>query len=335
MAGLLILNKPAGPTSHDVVARLRRVLGERRIGHTGTLDPLATGVLLLVIGRATRLARFLSASEKSYEAVIRLGVATDTADAAGAPIGSAFTGVLPPRETVDRALDAFRGSFLQQPPAFSAKKIDGKRSHKLARSRTRAGLQSDFSTDSSLTSVGTEVRLQSGLESGSSGTSLPAPAAVSVQRLAIVGVEGDRVTLSLDCSAGFYVRSLAHDLGQALGTGAHLERLQRTRSGDFTVGDAIDLATAEQDRERARASVVPLASMLPGLRAMVLTTAGVRHAVQGRELGPADFNRDWGFGMRDSASSPPVRLLDPGGELVGIAGAARTPGLLHPFVILM
>jgi tRNA pseudouridine55 synthase len=322
MDGLLIINKPAGPTSHDVVARVRRVLGERRIGHTGTLDPLATGVLPLVVGRATRLARFLSASEKSYEAVIRLGISTETADAGGTPFEPTFTGVLPSRDTLDRALNAFRGTFLQQPPVFSAKKIGGKRSHRLARGQTRVRPRvrpgSDPRSDLGQTAVGLT----------------PAPARVSVRRLEIVGVEDDRVTLSLDCSAGFYVRSLAHDLGQAVATGAHLERLQRTRSGDFTLADAIDLAAAERDPERARASVVPLASMLPGLKALVLTTDGVRHAVQGRELGPADFCRDSGFGTVD-ADAGLVRLLDTGGALVGIAERARTPGLLHPFVILI
>src|SRR5688572_6178548 len=138
MDGLLIVDKPAGPTSHDVVSRIRRALRERRIGHTGTLDPAATGVLLLVVGRATRLAKFLSASDKSYEAVVRIGFSTNTADADGEPIGPVWHGTLPSREAIDAALDAFRGVFLQQPPAFSAKKIDGKRSHKLARARAAA-----------------------------------------------------------------------------------------------------------------------------------------------------------------------------------------------------
>src|SRR5262250_1793281 len=123
MDGLLVIDKPAGPTSHDVVARVRRVLGERRIGHTGTLDPAASGVLPLVLGRATRLARFLSAGDKRYEAVVRFGVATDTYDAEGTPIGAARRGVTPPREEIDAMLRSFRGTFVQQPPAFSAKKI--------------------------------------------------------------------------------------------------------------------------------------------------------------------------------------------------------------------
>src|SRR5262245_56146341 len=138
MDGLLIIDKPPGPTSHDVVARLRRVLGERRIGHTGTLDPAATGVLALVVGRATRLARFLTPGDKEYDAVIRLGSSTDTADAEGATIGDAYAGPWPDRDAIDAALDAFRGSFLQRPPVFSAKKVSGQRSYRLARAQQTA-----------------------------------------------------------------------------------------------------------------------------------------------------------------------------------------------------
>jgi tRNA pseudouridine55 synthase len=280
---------------------MRRVLGERRIGHTGTLDPLATGVLPLVVGRATRLARFMSASDKAYEAVVRLGVSTDTADAEGSPIGSPFTGALPSRDEIDRALDAFRGTFLQQPPAASAKKIGGKRSYELARS---GGQQH-----------------------------LPEKVPVMVRRLDLVRIDDALVTLALDCSAGFYVRSLAHDLGQALGTGAHLEALRRTRSGGFTLSAAMPLAEAEQDRDRARAAVVPLAGMLPELPAVVLTVEGVRHAVHGRELGAVDLVGDSGLGIRDLECH--VRLLDRAGGLVGIARLSTIPGSLHPFVVLM
>ena len=137
MDGLLVIDKPAGPTSHDVVARVRRLLGERRVGHTGTLDPMATGVLPIVVGRATRLARFLSAATKRYEAVIRLGIDTDSYDATGVPVGAPYEGPWPARAAVERALDTFRGTYAQQPPAFSAKKIAGQRSYHLARKRSR------------------------------------------------------------------------------------------------------------------------------------------------------------------------------------------------------
>ncbi len=135
--GLLVVDKPVGPTSHDVVSRVRRILRERRIGHTGTLDPLASGVLLLVVGRATRLAQFLNADAKRYDATIRLGFATDTCDALGRPTTSTYVGAMPTRERIEEALQAFRGTFAQQPPAFSAKKIDGRRSYRLARAHQR------------------------------------------------------------------------------------------------------------------------------------------------------------------------------------------------------
>src|SRR5256886_12469389 len=146
MDGLLIVDKPAGPTSHDVVARMRRVLGERRIGHTGALDPAATGVLGLVLGRATRLAQFLITSDKSYEAVVRFGFATDTGDAQGRTIGVVSSALPPSREAIEAALAGFRGTFVQQPPAFSAKKIDGTRSHRLARARARAAQPKTLAT---------------------------------------------------------------------------------------------------------------------------------------------------------------------------------------------
>jgi tRNA pseudouridine55 synthase len=362
--GLLVVDKPSGPSSHDVVARMRRVLGERRIGHTGTLDPLATGVLPLVVGRATRLARFISASDKSYEAAVRLGISTDTADAEGTPIGSAFNGSLPSRDDIDRALDAFRGTFLQQPPAFSAKKIGGQRSYELAR-----GSRQLFSTDAGVLQPPLDVDARELARNArqllSTGAGAPPPARtdpdasrqtathsrgrlpettrVTAFEVNLVRFDGDLVTLTIACSSGFYVRSLAHDLGEALGTGAHLEALRRTRSGGFTLSTAMPLDEAEQNRDAARAAVVPLAGMLPELPAVVLTAVGVRHAVHGRELGGGDFVGDLGLGIGDSEDksqipnpkSRYVRMLDPAGALVGIARPSKTPGSLHPFVVLM
>ena len=296
MDGLLVIDKPSGPTSHDIVARLRRVLAERRIGHTGTLDPLATGVLPLVVGRATRLAKFLSAGDKGYDATIRLGVATDTYDAHGTPAGVSHVGVWPSREAIDRALDAFRGTFDQQPPAFSAKWIDGRRSYTLARVKSLPA---------------------------------PAPSAVTVSRLDLVGVDEDLVTLHVDCSAGFYVRSLAHDLGSQLGVGAHLSALRRTRSGEFLLADAMPLEAAERDPAAARSAVVPLARMLPGLASVVLTEEGVRRVVHGRDIGPRDVTAGLPAGPRS------VRLIDSRGGLLGIAEPAKSPGLLHPSIVLV
>ena len=226
MDGLLLVDKPAGPTSHEVVACVRRALGERRIGHTGTLDPAATGLLPLVLGRATRLARFLSGHDKSYDAVVRFGVATDTYDGEGTSAGPVHSGPRPAREAVDRALDAFRGTFLQTPPAYSAKKIEGTRSYRLARRAKRERERSVRSCPS---------RLPPALPAR------PAPVSVTARAIDIRDFDGDTVSLRVECSAGFYVRSLAHDLGAALGIGAHLTALRRTHSGRLSVDDAIGL----------------------------------------------------------------------------------------------
>jgi tRNA pseudouridine55 synthase len=311
MDGLLVIDKPPGPTSHDVVARLRRVLGERRIGHTGTLDPGASGVLPLVLGRATRLARFLSSANKSYEAIVRFGFATDTYDFEGQPVGEPSVTEAPAREQIETALEAFRGTFEQQPPAFSAKKIAGRRSYAVARaSRSRPP---------ALAAV----------PAVPAPPALPAPVSVTVHRADIVDIAADRVILRIECSAGFYVRSLAHDLGVRLGIGAHLAALRRIASAGLTLADAIPLDVAERSRDQAIAAIVPLSRMLGGLSSVVLTDDGVERATHGRDIGIAEVTDGTWPGL------PPVRLFDQRGQLIGIAETATTPGLLHPSVVLM
>jgi tRNA pseudouridine55 synthase len=308
MDGLLIVDKPVGPSSHDVVMRARRALRERRIGHTGTLDPAASGVLPLVLGRATRLSRFLSGAEKTYEAEIHLGFATTTFDAEGARVGEASHGPWPDFAAVDAALDMFRGAFVQQPPAYSAKKIAGRRSYELAR------------------------RAERNAANGTSEPSVaPSPVTVRTSALEVLRAEQHVVVLRVACSAGFYVRSLAHDLGRGLGTGAHLVSLRRTRSGDLTIDRAVRLEAVVE------AALVPLARMLTDFDPVVLTGQGVRRAMTGCELGPADTVA--GFAdcsvLAGQSDERPVRLLTETGELVAIATAGRTPGLLHPLVVLM
>jgi tRNA pseudouridine55 synthase len=304
MDGLLVIDKPAGPTSHDIVARLRRVLGESRIGHTGTLDPAASGVLPLVLGRATRLARFMSGADKTYDAIICLGQATDTYDADGVPVGER-SAAIPARAQVDAALDAFRGTYEQQPPAFSAKKIAGRRSYESARAARQAG------------------------DTVAAPPPLPKPVRVTAHRIDILETAGDRVTLRVECSSGFYVRSLAHDLGVSLRTGAHLAALRRIASAGLTLADACPLDAAEKSRDTAVAAVIPLERMLPHVPAVVLSDGGVERAVHGRDLGRADAASD---GIWPVAST--VRLVDRRGQLVGIAEPAALPGLLHPSVVL-
>jgi tRNA pseudouridine55 synthase len=309
MDGLLLVDKPAGPTSHDVVERMRRSLREPRIGHTGTLDPAATGLLPLVLGRATRLARFLSASDKTYVAAIRLGVRTATADADGAPLGMPHEGPLPSRDAIDRALDAFRGTYPQRPPAFSAKRIAGQRSYKIAR---RAHAHPDHGA----------VAVQ------------PSAVNVTAHAIDIVSYERHTLTVRVECSAGFYIRSLAHDLGEHLATGAHLTTLRRTRAGTFTVDDAMPLAAAEQQPERAAAAMVPMAAMLAHWSSVVLSAEGVRRALNGRDLGPGDIQGRSAGGNHAIPSFGQVRLIDDAGELIGIGEPTATPGLLHPSVVL-
>jgi len=330
MDGLLVIDKPVGPTSHDIVARARRALGEKRIGHTGTLDPGASGVLPLVLGKATRLARFLSAGDKVYDAVIRLGFATDTGDALGKPVGAAHQGPPPTRDVIDRALERFRGTFVQQPPAYSAKKIEGARSYQLARraSRRAAGRPTPEAAGA-ISSLADEP---------------PRPAAVVVTThdVQIVHVEADRLELRVHCSAGFYIRALAHDLGDALGTGAHLVDLRRTRSGDYLLADAVALDEIERDASMAAAAFVPLASMLPRLASVILTPDGITRARHGRDLNPGDLAAGWGGGADRAKTEPAaraagdwVRLVAPGGELVGLAQPVPASGLLHPSVVLI
>jgi tRNA pseudouridine55 synthase len=317
MDGLLVVDKPSGPTSHDVVARMRRALREKRIGHTGTLDPMATGILLLVVGKATRLAKFLSASDKSYDAVVRLGFATDTADAQGQPLGPVSDRAMPSRDAIDAALDAFRGTFMQQPPAFSAKKIDGQRSYRLAREARLKPSRYEAVGDSSCPPA---------------LPALPAPVSVTTHALEILAIEADTVTLRVHCSAGFYIRSLAHDLGERLGVGAHLSALRRTRNGDFGLDVAVELDAAERDPAAAVSAMQSLAGMLPRLTAVVLTAEGVDRVGHGQDVRPGDHLP--ATSSRSPVPSPFLRLLDHTGALIAIAEPAAA-GLLHPSVVLV
>jgi tRNA pseudouridine55 synthase len=304
MDGLLVLDKPVGPTSHDVVARVRRLLGERRIGHTGTLDPAASGVLPLVVGRATRLARFLSGDDKEYEATIRLGVATDSGDAEGRPSGRLHEGPLPSSDAIDGALNRFRGSFLQQPPVFSAKKLAGRRSYALARSGS----------------------------AGPAGDWRPAPVIVTTRSVQLLDYRDGLIVVRIVCSAGFYVRALAHDLGVELGVGAHVAALRRTRSGDLSLADAVPLADLEADPGRGAAALVPLARMLASWPSLTLTADGLARAGHGRSLTAEDFSG--ASGMPPEGERGHVRLLAPDGQLVALA-EPEPGGLLHPSVVLM
>jgi tRNA pseudouridine55 synthase len=218
--GILNLDKPQGPTSHDIIDRVRGLTGIRRVGHAGTLDPMATGVLLVCIGKATRVSEYLMAGQKVYRARVRLGVTTDTYDAEGQVVASiSVDSINVSRAEVETALVRFRGTIEQVPPMYSALKYQGKPLHKLARQ-------------------GVEVKRE--------------PRQVEISRLALTEWEPPECTLEMTCSPGTYVRALAHDLGQALGCGAHLIGLARLASGRFRLEDAVTLDTFAQVAAKGR-----------------------------------------------------------------------------------
>jgi tRNA pseudouridine55 synthase len=292
--GVLVVDKPAGITSHDVVAAARRALGEPRIGHTGTLDPLATGVLPLACGRATRLVRFLSAAGKEYEARIRLGLATDTYDVTGREVSRSAE--RPARGAVEAALGAFRGEILQSPPPYSAKKVGGRRAYDLAR--------------------------------GDRPVQPPA-VPVALRSIELRSYEDGVADVRLACSAGFYVRSLAHDLGAALGVGGCLEALRRTRSGDFDLSQAVPVETLARTPAEAAGRVVPMERLLPAFPAVALTPEGRTWVAHGRELGPRQA-----VGPLPEAAGW-VRLFGPDGTLLALGKPGAAPGSLHPSVVLI
>ncbi len=325
--GVLVVNKPVGPTSHDIVSCARRALSTSRVGHTGTLDPNASGVLPLVLGRATRLAQFLSGREKEYIATVRFGRATDTYDAMGAVVSD--QGRVPSRADVEAALTAFRGAFEQVPPPHSAKKVDGVRAYTRARAATPVALK---------------------------------PAMVTVTQLELLDMDGADVRFHVECSAGFYVRSLAHDLGEALGTGAFLAALTRTRAGAFGLDRAVDLTMLTERREEALGALFSVDVLLPELSAVRLTAEGARRARHGQALEPADLTPPrsaagsvdgaeateggsaeatgrasadaTGRGSADATQRGTIRLIDPAGHLVGLARPGAVTGTLHPSVIV-
>lgn len=307
--GVLVIDKPAGPTSHDIVACVRRTLSLKKVGHLGTLDPLATGVLPLVVGRATRLASLLAGASKQYDAVIRLGLITDTYDITGTVVGGAdaprpdptsaeIDGLQPSPETIAHAAAGFVGSYPQRPPPFSAKKIDGVRAYDLARRRQPV-----------------EVT----------------PAQVTVEALTVLSIDGPRVRCRIACSSGFYIRSLAHDLGDALGCGGCLETLRRERHGPFNLQAAVPLAQIVEKSAWVATQFVPMGSLLPSIPAVVVSDQGARRAAHGNPLRVADMVPAARLPLPNAGR---VRVLDERGRLLAVADR-RGDGTLHPKIVLV
>jgi tRNA pseudouridine55 synthase len=288
---VMVVDKPAGWTSHDVVAKARRVLGERSIGHLGTLDPMATGVLPLVMGRMTRLCQFYNASEKTYEGTIRLGVTTDTYDADGEPVGTAEI-VNVTLEEISAAALAFMGRLQQVPPPFSAKKIHGVPAYKLARRKQQVELK---------------------------------PVEVEVNELTISGLNGHLVEFRCRVSSGTYVRSLAHELGQKLGIGAHLASLRRTAVAEFALEQSHTLEQLAEGVAQGRLDEVCVhpRRILPEIPSVTATDDDLAKIRHGREVNLPEMSRSrW------------VKVFAGQSELVCLA--SRVAGtLFHPKVVLI
>lgn len=297
MNGVLLIDKPAGPTSHDVVARLRRTTGQRSIGHAGTLDPAATGLLVLLLGCATRLSNLLTGHDKVYDATVRFGWSTTTDDAQGEIHGERTNAPLPSDDAITAALNQMRGPLDQLPPRFSAKRVDGTHAYRLARKDAPMELK---------------------------------PARVTLHEWEWLDRSEDSVTVRVTTSAGFYVRSLARDLGETLGCGAHLSALRRLRSGHFRVEDALPLESAENAGREVTARLIPLADALPDLPAVRVSESGMIRVRHGNPVGPQFVDGQW---VTATDSRQTVRLLDPGGTLVALAH--QRAGLLHPSVVLV
>jgi tRNA pseudouridine55 synthase len=293
LCGVLVLDKPSGWTSHDAVNKIRRLAKTKKTGHLGTLDPLATGVLPLVIGKATRLAQYFGKDRKGYDARIRFGHSTFTYDREGEAT-SEHRDVALDRPTAESLLGAFRGPFLQTPPPVSAKKIDGVPAYKLARQDKPVDL---------------------------------APVPVHVFALEILALEGPDLIVHVDCSAGTYIRSIAHELGQAFGCGAYVESLRRTRSGDFLLAQA---RTIEQVAELCAADrfaecLISGPQLLPQFPAEIVDSLTETQIRQGRDFRTSPF--------REQRDAPMVKALSRDGQLIAIA-ERKLPNLYHPTLVL-
>jgi len=290
--GVIIVDKPREWTSHDVVNKMRRLAGTRKVGHLGTLDPGATGVLPLVIGRATRLAQFFTRNDKTYQGVIHFGYSTDSYDMDGVATSPETPVTLDWQ--LESLLDRFRGEIQQVPPPVSAKKVAGRPAYELARK-------------------GQPMELE--------------PVAVNVYELQLLSVDGCEASVLLHCSAGTYVRSIAHDAGQALGCGAFLKSLRRTASGDFNIERArtLEELAALAGEGRLQEALIPAAELLPAFPAELVDAITAGHIRNGRDFRVSPFQAREG--------SRYVKAVTPQGELVAI-GEARLPHLYHPVLVL-
>lgn len=303
ISGVLVIDKPAGITSHDVVAQVRRLLGIKQVGHFGTLDPFATGVLPVSVGKATRFAQFYLKSRKAYEGCMKFGFATDTYDSTGSPASEPSPVVLD-REKLERILGEFTGRLMQTPPPFSAKRVGGVRAYELARQHKPVVL---------------------------------APVEVEIYALELLGVEGDRVRFAVECSGGTYVRSLAHDVGQKMGCGAHLDGLRRTGVAEFKESRSVTLDRLGEavESNKLETCLVPLEALLPDFPELVVRgreEVNVQHGHAFELAQSVRAARGAGAGRLPAATL--LKILNPERRLIAIARHVEG-GVYHPDLVVV
>ncbi len=306
MDGLILVHKPPKLTSHDVVDNIRQILSIKKVGHFGTLDPFATGLLVIAIGKATRLFPFYLKTDKSYTARIKLGVATDTYDLDGKPISEENSN-FPESSGLQKTMENFVGNQLQVPPIYSAKKFKGKPLYILARENKKIELK---------------------------------PCQVNIYEFDLKKYHPPYLDCFIRCSSGTYIRSIAHDLGQKLGCGAHLTLLERTAIGPFLLEDSFhleniaDLALSKKYNK----FLIPLESVLPEYPKIVLTEFGAKLARNGNMIIPENILNIYGLstfkGKKDSDPESLFRLFSPDGELLALAKTQHNKSGLHPFLVI-
>jgi tRNA pseudouridine55 synthase len=303
LSGVYIIDKPAGLTSHDVVARVRKILNTRQVGHFGTLDPFATGVLPLSVGKATRFAQFYLKSRKAYAGVIRFGFSTDTYDATGKPTSETVPCKLDPG-VMNSLFMELTGRILQTPPPYSAKHVAGKRAYELARQQKPVELQ---------------------------------PVEVEIYALELLGIEAERVRFAVECSGGTYVRSLAHDLGKRLGFGANLAELRRTAVAEFTEAQLVTLEAlaAAMQAGSVDGCRVPLEALLPDCPELVVRGREEQSVRHGHQFELVQAARPGRGGAPGSANVPKIlKVMNSDRRLIAIARHV-TGAVYHPDLVLV
>jgi len=308
MDGLILVHKPPKLTSHDVVDNIRDILGIKKVGHFGTLDPFATGLLVIAVGKATRLFPFYLKTDKSYTARIKLGIATDTYDLQGQPTTEDNSAAgLPEKSIILKTIDTFKGKQLQVPPIYSAKKFKGKPLYIHAREKKNIELKA---------------------------------CPVNIHEFELKEYHPPHLDCFIRCSSGTYIRSIAHDLGQKLGCGAHLTSLQRTAIGLFHLEDSFYLDDIKKlaSANRFNEFILPLESVLPEYPKIVLSEFGAKLARNGNMILPENILNIYGLPTSNNKNDPDreqlFRLFSPDGELLAIAKTQQNKMGLHPFLVI-